>query len=185
MALTPIHGRAVCARSPSKRARATSTPWHPASTQPSVGSSSTANSPASSSGRVPNTVPSPLNSVGHLLAFVEREGDVVAGRRGVGVQGLGQAQQHREAALHVGGTEAVEHVAVDPRTSLPWLAGTVSRWPPSTTRRSRPSTGAGDHVGADPVDGEARGALAQPGLHQVGELGLVVALRAHRRPARW
>ena len=52
MALLPIHGRAACARSPSNPALATSTPWQPASTQPSVGSSSTAKSAASSSGCV-------------------------------------------------------------------------------------------------------------------------------------
>ena len=62
MALRPIHGRAAWARSPSNPARATSTPWHPASTHPSVGSSSTAKSAASSSGRAANTCRSPLNS---------------------------------------------------------------------------------------------------------------------------
>ncbi len=61
MALLPIHGRAACARSPSKPALATSTPWHPASTQPSVGSSRIAKSAASSSGCSRITMPSPLN----------------------------------------------------------------------------------------------------------------------------
>ncbi len=62
MALLPIHGRAACARSPSNPAFATSTPWQPASTHPSVGSSNTAKSAASSSGCSRITMPSPLNS---------------------------------------------------------------------------------------------------------------------------
>ncbi len=62
IALRPIHGRAVWARSPSKRASKTITPWQPASTQPSVGSSSTAKSPASRSGCSAKIRRRPLNS---------------------------------------------------------------------------------------------------------------------------
>ena len=161
MALLPIHGRAVWARSPSKPALATSTPWHPASTQPSVGSSSTAKSPASSSGCSREDDAEPVELVGDLLALVEHEGHVVGARRvrGCGVQLLGEAQQHREAALHVGRAEAVQRCRRRPRgTSLP-LAGTVSRWPPSTTRRSRPSCVRTTMLCADAVDRERRRTL--------------------------
>jgi hypothetical protein len=50
IAFRPIQDRAVCARVPDAVTAARSVPWQPPSTTPPLGSSSTAKSPASSSG---------------------------------------------------------------------------------------------------------------------------------------
>ena len=173
--------RPRAARSPSKPALATSTPWHPASTQPSVGSSRTAKSPASSSGRDGEHLAQPVELVAHLFAFVEREGDVVARRRRIVVQPLGQAEQHRQAALHVGRARARgarRRRAGAPR--CPRWRGRCRDDRRARPRRARPSSVRTIDVGADPVEGQRRRPRPQPRLDQIGELGLVVALRPHR-----
>ena len=60
-------------------------------------------------------MPEAVELVGDLLALVERERHVVPERAQGRVERLGQAEQHREAALHVGGAEPVQHVAVAAR----------------------------------------------------------------------
>jgi hypothetical protein len=50
MALTPSHDLALCARTPRTTTSARSVPWQPPSIAPSVGSMTTAKSPASQSG---------------------------------------------------------------------------------------------------------------------------------------
>ena len=121
-----------------------------------------------------------VEPVGDLLALVERERHVVAGTLGIGVQLLGEAEQHREPALHVGRTETVQHVAVDASGPALPLAGTVSRWPPSTTRRSRPSCVRAITL-APTVSIASDGARDRSRSSTIfGELGFVVALRRHR-----
>ena len=70
--------------------------------------------------------------------------------------------------------------SVSPSTTgsaLP-LAGTVSRWPPSTTRRSRPS--AVRAITVLPMRSTTRRSCADASrLHQRREIRLVVALRRH------
>ncbi len=91
--------------------------------------------------------------VGHLFALVERERDVVTGLRPVGVQRLGQREQHRQAALHVGRAEPVQHVAIDPRRRVAVRRHGVEM----STQDDAPiatELGARDHVVADHIDRE-------------------------------
>jgi hypothetical protein len=60
IALRPIQERALCARTPAAVTATRSVPWQPPSTAPPVGSSSTAKSPASSSGADLDSLNSPL-----------------------------------------------------------------------------------------------------------------------------
>ena len=60
IAFRPIQERAVCARTPVAVTAARSVPWQPPSTAPPLGSSSTAKSPASSSGADRDSLNSPF-----------------------------------------------------------------------------------------------------------------------------
>ena len=62
IAFVPIQALALCARSPAAVTSARSVPWQPPSTTPPVGSSRTAKSPASNSGRSRPILASPLRS---------------------------------------------------------------------------------------------------------------------------
>ena len=90
----------------------------------------------------------PLNAVGDLLALVERERHVEAGTVGIGVQLLGEAQQHREPALHVGGAETVQHVAVDRGDGVA-VGGHGVEVTAEHDPAVAPELRAGDHAGAD------------------------------------
>ncbi len=72
-------------------------------------------------------------------------------------------------------------VAVEPGHLRCRWAATVSRWPASTRRRARPELGAGDDVVADPVT-SSQGQRVECRLHQVGQRPLVPA-RARGRPS--
>ena len=62
MALTPIQDLAECARRPATLIAARRVPWQPPSMAADVGSSKIAKSPASSSGLVRASRPSPLRA---------------------------------------------------------------------------------------------------------------------------
>ena len=103
-----------------------------------------------------------------------------AQRGRVGVQLLGDAQQHREAALHVGRPEPVQRVALDARHFVAAVGGHGVEVAAEQHAPVAPQLRAHDDVVRDAVDGERRRALTQARLDQVGERGLVVALRRHR-----
>ena len=125
----------------------------PASTHASVGSSSTAKSPSSSVGLLLEDPAQAVEPVGDLLALVEGERHVVAGTLRIGVQLLGEAQQDREPALHVGRTEPVQHVAVDARDRVA-VGGHGVEVAPEHDPAFTPELRARDHAGADDVDRE-------------------------------
>ena len=81
--------------------------------------------------------------------------------------------------------EPVEDVALDPRHFVARVGGhgveVTAEDDPAVAAERR----ARDHVRADAIDGERRRARPEARLDEVGELGLVVALRAAPRPARW
>ena len=94
-----------------------------------------------------------VEPVGDLLALVERERHVVAGTLRVGVQLLGEAEEHREAALHVGRTETVQHVAFDLR-DLVAVGRHGVEVPTEHDAAVPPELRACDHTGANGVDRE-------------------------------
>ena len=171
------------ARSPSKPALATSTPWHPASTQPSVGSSriGEVGARAARAARA-NTMPSPLNSSRTSSALVEHERDVVGA-----LDDGSCVQLARPGAAAPRGRPSCRpsrgRAARRPRRAAP----RCRRWRARCRGGRRARRAGRDRAAvrttmlcADAVDGERRRALAQARLDQVGELGLVVALRPHR-----
>ena len=173
MALRPVNGRAVWARSPPSAMRTRMVPWQPASTSAPVGSPSTAASPASSSGRVPPQLEQAALGPVDLLA--RRRSTRSRRPPGSGTVG-GQVEHDRQPALHVGGARGPR--GCRPRAAAPRCrpAGTVSRCPATTSRWARPSVGPGHHVVADPLDLEP-GAGRAARLHLVGQRRLVVAHR--------
>ena len=56
----------------------------------------------------------PVELVGDLLTLVERQRAVEA-RLPAGADLLGEAEEHGEPTLHVGGPQPVQHVTVEPR----------------------------------------------------------------------
>ena len=144
-----------------------------------MGSSSTAKSPDEQLGLLVEDAAEAVEPVGDLLALVERERHVVTGALGLRVQLLGEAEQHGEAALHVGGAQPVQDVAVDPRHLV-----AVGRHGVEVATEHDPAVaselGARDDAGADRVDRERRRARPQPLLDDLRQLGFVVALRRHR-----
>ena len=106
-----------------------------------------------------------------LLARVEDVGDVHR-RRG---EGAGQRELHGQAALHVRGPEAPQHVALHPCGGVPVGRHRVGV-PGEDHTGAPPELGAGDQVVADPLDLEVR-QCAQLGLEVVGDGLLRVALR--------
>ena len=119
--------------------------------------------------------------VAHLFGLVEHEGHVVVSHAiAIGVQLLGEAQQHREAALHVGRAEAVQHVALDPRHLVARVGGHGVEVTTEQTRRSRPSCVRTTMLCSMRSMASDGARVAQARLDEVGELGLVVALRRHR-----
>ena len=108
-----------------------------------------------------------------LLGLVEHLGHVDRGLR----HGCGQRQHHREAGLHVRRPQPHSTSPSWREGRLP-LTGTVSVWPATTRRWSRPSVVRATRL--QPMRSSAsHGALpGELGLEQVGELLLGVALRA-------
>ena len=135
MALRPIHGRAVWARSPVSVTSMRIVPWQPASMPASVGSPSSATSAGEQLGPVAEEVPQAVVDGRHLLAGVEDVGDVdrrlgpPCGPARASPPGRPSCRSHRgpRGCRPRGGP-----------TALP-LAGTVSVCPASTSRIGRSS----------------------------------------------
>ena len=184
MALRPIHGRAA-----SRALAVEPGPGHEdalaAGLDPAVGRFEQDGEVAGEEVRLLGEhLAQPVELVAHLLALVERERDVVARRRRVVVHPLGQPQEHCEAALHVGRTQAVEHVAVEPGHLVAGVGGDGVEMPTEHDAPRAPELGTDDHVGAHAVDGERGRPRAQPRFDEIGELRFVVALRPHRDECR-
>ena len=145
----------------------------PPSMAPLVGSSSTAKSPASSSGEVSATRARPLKLAVDLLALVEEEGEVAARLGDLG----GDAQHDADAALHVDGAAA-------PQLAVDAAGGQVGHdgqrhgvdVPGQHDALGAPERGARDDRVAVAGDLEVR-ERTQGGLDGVGEGRLVLADR--------
>ena len=138
-ALTPSQDLALCARLPGTVTSARSVPWQPPSITPSVGSISTAKSPASQLG-VAAAEPEQAVALGlDLLAVVEDVGDVAA-RRGQRGGQLAARPPPRPSCR-----EVPQPYSRSPSTRLGRLpaTGTVSRCPAITTRSAAAELGAG------------------------------------------
>ena len=121
-------------------------------------------------GAIPGEVRQAVVDGGDLLAGVEDEGEV---HRRVGDR-LGQRDHDGQTALHVGGPEPPEHVALDASASV--VVGGHRVGVPGQHHPARSAqVGAGDQVGAHPLHREV-GQGAEPALEVVGERRLVVAL---------
>ena len=160
-------------------------PLQPPSTRASVGSRSTAKSAsAMSSGRCCSTWSSPLYCRVDLLGLVEHERDVAAGLGHL----VGDPQHHGDAALHVDGAPAPEHLSpggADPTGRQVHRVGGQRHGVDVAGEHHAlvtPEVGAGHDGVADAGHLEVR-EVAQRGLHGIRQRAFVEAHRldvAHR-----
>ena len=104
-----------------------------------------------------------------LLAVVEHERQVVA-RLG---EGRGQVGDDGVAGLHVRRAAPVEQVSPSRRLGRLSAIGTVSMWPASSTRRSRPRSRASQHGVARAQHLQRRGLRPQRRLQGIGQRRLL------------
>ncbi len=95
------------------------------------------------------------------------------------MQRLGEAQEHGEAALHVGRAEAVQHAVLDPGHLVARIRGHGVEMAAEHHPLPPTELGAGDHVLPHPAERQRRRPGTQARLDQIGQLGLLVALRTH------
>ena len=145
-------GRCGPAR-PARSSRTRMVPWQPASMRPSVGSPSTAASPATRSGRCGEQLAQAVVLGGHLLAGVEDVGDVDRRAR----PPCGPARAARRGRPSCRPTpRPVQHVALDagPRVAVGRARCRCGR--PAPAAPVAPELGAGHDVVAHPVDRQPR-----------------------------
>ncbi len=121
----------------------------------------------------------PVELLRDLFGLVEDHRRVETGPGRVGSQRVDEREQHGEPALHVGGAEPVERVAVPTRDLVAVGCDGVEM-----AREHHPlvaaQIGTDDDVVADPVHHERRGVTSHPRLDDVGEARLVPAHRRDR-----
>ena len=127
-------------------------PWQPASRMPSVGSPRMASVAVEEVGALAEEQLEAAVGAGDLLAGVEDVGDVDGGLASM------RSARSRKTAMPPCMSDAPRPHTTSPsmRARSLSLAGTVSVWPTSSSRRGPPELGAGHHVVADPVDRQPR-----------------------------
>src|SRR3954449_4220974 len=173
IALSPCHGRALCAARPRTRTVAWRLPLHPTSNALSVGSRTIARAASRSSGDRSSAGSSRLGDR-HFLATEEQISHVDrATTRAV----LREREHHREAAFHVGSASAAHDVAVDGAGARPRTRDRVDMTGEQDQRRSGPAVGQRREHRVFVLDQPQSAGGREPPPDDVDDRGLVPALR--------